>query len=135
MSVKRKSGKGMIKVEIFSRPANEDRAIRGTFPPWPAPWIPSADIYEKKDELVVEVELPGVDPRDLNVTVHANRVELKGRKREEETVKGRSYLRLEREYGEFSRFIPLPCLVIPDHSQAWLEDGVLILRLKKYSKK
>ncbi len=135
MSIKTKPGKGVRRIEVRSRPADEDKAIRETFASWPAPWIPRVDIYEKKDELVVEVELPGVDSHDLIVTVHANRVELKGRKREEEAVKGRSYIRLEREYGEFSRFIPLPCLVIPDHSRAWLEDGVLTLRLKKYSKK
>jgi len=135
MSIKSKPGKGVRRVEVFSRTAEEKNVVREAFGALPSPWLPRVDIYEQGEDLVVEVELPGVEHRDLSLIVHANRLELSGKKREDEAAQGGHYIRLEREYGFFSRFIPLPCLVFPDHSQAWLEDGVLVVRLKKYRKK
>ncbi len=135
MSIKSKPGKTVRRVEVFFQPAREQTVVRKAFSTLPSPWVPRIDIYEQGEELVVEVELPGVDHRDLSLIVHANRLELSGKKREEEAAQGGNYIRLEREYGFFSRFVPLPCLVSPDHSQAWIEDGVLVVRLKKYCKK
>lgn len=134
MSLKSRTGKSSRKINISFRQVEEEKGLREVFPSWPAPWIPPVDIYEQSEELVVEIELPGVEPHEISITVHANRIDLKGKKKEEEAAKGGHYIRLEREYGQFSRFIPLPCLVFPDHTLAWLEDGVLTIKLKKYKK-
>lgn len=135
MSLKSGSGKSSKKINISFKQTEEEKSVREVFPSWPAPWIPLVDIYEQSEELIVEIELPGVEPHEIFITVHANRIDLKGKKKEDEAAKGGHYLRLEREYGQFSRFIPLPCLVFPDHTVAWLEDGVLTIKLKKYRKK
>ncbi len=134
MSLKSKSGRISRKTNISIRQLKEEENIREIFPSWPMPWVPRVDIYEQSEELVVEIELPGVEPHEISVTVHANKIELKGKKKEDEKARGAHYIRLEREYGHFSRFIPLPFLVFPDHTVAWLEDGVLTIKLKKYKK-
>lgn len=135
MDPKPKASKAAKKINIYFKNVDEEKTVREVFPTWPSPWIPRVDISERADELIVEVELPGVEPQDISVVVHANRIDLKGKKKEDDTAKGGHYIRLEREYGEFSRFIPLPCLVFPDHTVAWLEDGILTIRLKKFKKK
>jgi HSP20 family protein len=134
MTPRHKASKGARKIEVSYRHETEERSLREVFPSWPSPWIPRVDIFERSEELVVEIEMPGVEPHDISITVHANRIDLKGKKKEDERAKGGHYIRLEREYGQFSRFIPLPCLVFPDHTVAWLEDGVLTIRLKKYKR-
>lgn len=98
-------------------------------------WIPCADISEKNDEVIVKVELPGVAQNDITILLHRNRIELKGVKREQKPRGQIRYLRLEREYGTFRRFIFLPCAVVPEKSKALLENGVLTISLKKFRKK
>lgn len=95
-------------------------------------WNPDVDIYESADNITVEIELPGVDQKDITLLLHNNRLEVKGIKREEEKSRKPKYIRLEREYGSFRRFIFLPGSVIPEKTNAYLRNGVLIITLKKY---
>ncbi len=98
-------------------------------------WSPRLDISEKENEIVVEVELPGVAQKDIMLLLHSNRLEIKGVKREN-LPRGRiNYIRLEREYGIFRRFAFLPEMVIPEKAQASLAKGVLRIQLRKYKKK
>jgi HSP20 family protein len=98
-------------------------------------WSPRLDISERENEIVVEVELPGVAQKDIMLLLHSNRLEIKGVKREN-LPRGRiCYIRLEREYGTFRRFAFLPEMVIPEKAQASLEKGVLRIQLRKYKKK
>jgi len=98
-------------------------------------WVPCVDIAENENEIIVEIELPGVTQKDVNILLHSNRLEISGTKREE-SVKGRkSYLRLEREFGNFRRCIFLPSVVIPEWAKASLENGILRIVLKKYKRK
>jgi len=98
-------------------------------------WIPCVDISEKEDEVIVKVELPGVAQSDITILLHRNRIELKGIKREQKPRSHIRYLRLEREYGTFRRFVFLPSAVVPEKSKALLENGVLTIFLKKFRKK
>ena len=95
----------------------------------PASWV---DISEKETEVLVEVELPGVAEKDITILLSHNRVEIKGTKRRARFRKKVTYLRLEREYGPFRRFVSFPCAIIPEKSSAVLENGILLLVLKKY---
>jgi HSP20 family protein len=90
------------------------------------------DISEKAREIIVEAEIPGVGASDIMIRVHSNRVEIKGMKKEAVSPEKIRFLRLEREFGGFRRLVPLPSTVVPDRAQAFLENGVLTLRLKKY---
>jgi len=94
-------------------------------------WAPYVDVYENEDELIVEAEVPGLSHRDVHISLHMSRVELKGAKKESPSSQKIRYLRLEREYGKFRRTIPLPCAVLTEKAKAILENGVLTIRLKK----
>jgi len=94
-------------------------------------WAPYVDVYENEEELVVEAEVPGLSQRDIHISLHMSRVELKGAKKESPASEKFRYLRLEREYGKFRRTIPLPCAVLTEKAKAILENGVLTIRLKK----
>lgn len=98
-------------------------------------WIPCVDVSEKEDEVIVKAELPGVAQNDIILLLHRNRIELKGIKREKKPQGPMRYLRLEREYGTFRRFVFLPSAVVPEKSKALLENGVLTIFLKKFRKK
>ena len=95
-------------------------------------WLPAVDIFEKAGEIVVEAEIPGVSPTDIMITVQSNRVEIKGAKAEAAPSERVRYLRLEREFGRFRRLVTLPCTVVPDKARAFLDNGVLVIRLTKY---
>ena len=95
-------------------------------------WTPDVDIYENANNITVEIELPGVDQKDITLLLHNNRLEVKGFKREEEKSRKLKYIRLEREYGSFRRFIFLPGSVIPERTIAFLRNGVLIITLRKH---
>jgi HSP20 family protein len=93
------------------------------------------DISEKQDEVIVNVELPGVAQKDISILLHSNRVEIKGIKRERRSRRPVKYFRLEREFGTFRRIVFLPSAVVPERSKALLENGILTITLKKYRKK
>jgi HSP20 family protein len=123
----------IIKIETEVRPARRAPLVRREkFPTWDESWVPRVDIYEKAKEIVVEAEIPGVGAADLVITVHSNRVEIKGMKKEGVSSEKIRFLRLEREFGSFRRLVALPSTVVPDKAKAILENGVLALRLKKY---
>ncbi len=95
-------------------------------------WIPWVDISENENEVLVEIELPGVDHADITILLSHNRVEIRGIKRRSRFRKKVKYLRLEREYGPFRRYVSLPCAVLPEKATAILENGILLLEIKKY---
>jgi HSP20 family protein len=95
-------------------------------------WVPRVDVSEKRNELIVVVELPDVSQKDITILLHKNRLEIKGIKREKHARGKLRFHRLEREYGSFRRYVFLPAAVVPDKSLALLENGVLTIILKKY---
>lgn len=98
-------------------------------------WVPCVDISEKEGNINVEIELPGVAQKDINILLHSNRLEISGVKKENLPQNKIKYLRLEREYGTFRRYIFLPSVVIPEKAKASLENGVLTIVLRKYKRK
>jgi HSP20 family protein len=94
-------------------------------------WIPRLDLYERPEAIVVEMEAPGLAPRDIMISLHPGRFEVRGAKRETPPKGGFKYLRLEREYGRFRRTLSLPCAVVPEKAKAYLEDGLLTVLMPK----
>jgi len=103
----------------------------GGLPLYGEGYVPRMDIRERERDIVVEMEMPGVLPEDVILLVHHNRLEVKGLKKQETLPEGGTYLRVEREYGLFRRIIDLPASILPDKAQATLQDGILIITLKK----
>lgn len=94
-------------------------------------WAPPVDIYETDHDLVLKAELPGIDPKDLDIRVENGTLYLKGeRKQASETNEG-NYHRVERSYGSFVRTFPLPSSISTENVKADYKDGVLTLTMAK----
>ena len=93
--------------------------------------VPSADIYEDDNNLVVKAELPGISKDELNVTITRDTITISGEKKSEEKVEKKNYHRLERSYGSFCRSFRLPDHVDSDKAEAIFKDGVLEIRVPK----
>jgi HSP20 family protein len=92
---------------------------------------PTVDIYETENELVLKVDLPGIDEKDLDVRVENNMLTIRGERKFEEKVKEDNYLRIERSYGSFSRSFSLPTTVNTEAINAQYTNGVLTVELAK----
>ena len=103
---------------------DEDWALGGS-------WAPAVDIYEKDGNIVLKAELPGVDPKDVDVRVENNLLTLRGERKFDNEVKRDSYHRVERAYGAFSRSFTLPNVVDTGNIKAEYKDGVLHMTLPK----
>jgi HSP20 family protein len=115
-----------------------DRMIRN----WVSPvsfsefdWNPSIDVSESENDIVVKAELPGVDSKDVEISVDNNNLIISGEKRQEEEEKDRNYYRLERSYGSFRRSFALPPDVDVDKIRASSKDGVISVVIPKSGEK
>ncbi len=93
--------------------------------------MPSLDVYEEKDSVVVKAELPGMKKEDVEVNLAGENLTIKGEKKEDKEVKEDDYYRRERSYGSFLRTVALPCEVKSDEIKASFNDGVLEIRMPK----
>ena len=94
---------------------------------------PAVDIYEDPESLVLRAELPGVESKDLDISVDKNILTLKGERKLHRAEDKDGWHRIESSYGTFSRSFSLPQNVDADAIAASLEQGVLTLRLPKKS--
>jgi HSP20 family protein len=94
-------------------------------------WNPNVDIYENKDQIVLEAELPGMNREDFELTVENNVITLRGERRFEKKDDADNYHRVERAYGSFSRSFTLPQVVSGDGATAEYRNGVLRVTLPK----
>ena len=94
-------------------------------------WLPSVDISETKNDLVVKAELPGLDPKDIDVSITGNVLTIKGEKKEEKEEKDEQRHYMERYHGSFQRSFQLPAEVKSDKIDASFDKGVLKVTLPK----
>jgi HSP20 family protein len=94
-------------------------------------WNPSVDIFETDNDVVVKAELPGMDPKSIDVRLENNVLLLKGERHFEKETKEENYHRVEREYGSFSRAFSLPMAVKEEKITAEYKDGILKIVLPK----
>ena len=94
-------------------------------------WIPAVDIYETKESIVLNVELPGVTKEDISLEVKDSTLTIKGEKRLEKDVKEENFHRMERTYGSFTRAFTLPSTVQQDRVKAKFRDGILEIMIPK----
>lgn len=95
---------------------------------------PLLDIYEDAESIVVEADLPGIEPADVTIRLANNRVIIEGRRgKRGEGPEAGHYLRMERCIEDFRRIIPLPIAVDPQRAEASYRHGVLILRFPRIS--
>ncbi len=94
-------------------------------------WAPPVDIYETEDAIVLKAELPGIDPKDVEVRVEDNTLYLKGERKYEKEIKEQNYHRVERSYGSFARSFSLPNSIDAEKVKAEYKDGLLTLTMPK----
>jgi HSP20 family protein len=94
-------------------------------------WAPAIDISENKDDLMVNVEVPGMKKEDIKVTLQDGILTVKGERKQEKEEKDKSFHRVERSYGSFCRSFTLPTTVQGDKIKANYKDGVLMISLPK----
>ena len=94
-------------------------------------WAPPVDIFENADNIVLKAELPGVDPKDVEIRVEDNTLYLKGERKFEKEVNEENYHRVERSYGAFARSFSLPNSIAADKVVADYKDGLLTLTMPK----
>ena len=92
---------------------------------------PSVDVSETDDEVRVTADLPGIDEKDLQVTLEDGLLTIRGEKQHESEEKKRNYHLVERSYGTFHRAIPLPAGIDPDQVKASFKKGVLTVSVRK----
>lgn len=94
-------------------------------------WAPAVDIYEQGSDVVLKAELPGVEPKDVDIRIENNVLTLSGERKLDTEVQRENYHRVERAYGSFTRAFTLPSTVDTSKVKADFKDGVLRITLPK----
>lgn len=109
--------------ELFTGDRNGD---------WPSRMLaPPMDLSESNGSLQLRLDLPGVDPKEIDIQVSGNQLTVAGERKEEKEDKGETFHRIERRAGQFSRSVTLPCAVEEDKIEANYHDGVLTISVPK----
>ena len=95
---------------------------------------PAMDISEDENAYEIRVDVPGMNAKDFDIQVQGNSVTVSGKRTEEKEEKDKTFHRVERRCGSFSRSVTLPCDVNEDEVAAHYENGVLMLSLPKSEK-
>jgi HSP20 family protein len=103
----------------------------GDGPMTTAGFAPAADIYEDEKKITIKLEVPGIEEKDLDVSVENNTLTIKGERKFEKEEKEENFHRIERRYGSFFRAFTLPSTVDTEHVAASYNAGVLKLELTK----
>ena len=96
-----------------------------------ASFVPAVDIYEDEKKVVLKLEVPGLEEKDLDVRVENNTLTVKGERKFDKEEKEENFHRIERRYGSFFRAFTLPTTVDTENIDAKYNAGVLRLELKK----
>ena len=94
-------------------------------------WAPSMDVSETKEAMVVKAEVPGLEPKDIQISLQEQYLTIKGEKTQEKLDKEERYHRVERFYGSFARSVRLPVGVDGSRVTASFKNGLLTVTLPK----
>src|SRR5437016_12665061 len=109
---------------VTEPPTGKDPLSAGTF-------VPPVDVYEDEHNLVLKLEVPGVNEDDLDVQVENNTLTVKGERKFENEEKEENFHRIERRYGSFLRTFRLPTTIDSEKVEAHYDKGILKIALAK----
>lgn len=115
----------------FTRHKEEEQSEGSALAAFPRWGLLAGELEETGQDLVLRVELPGLDKEDCSIRIEGNMLYLSGEKRMERETQDSTYHVMERAYGAFERAIALPGNVNADAAQASFKNGVLTVRLPK----
>jgi len=113
--------------DLWGGLAGEERE----FLPMRGEWMPALDVSETKDSLIIKAEVPGMEPKDIDISLSGDLLTIKGEKKQKTEEKKESFHRIETRYGAFSRTIRVPVSVNSDKIEASYDKGVLKIVLPK----
>jgi len=99
--------------------------------PFETTWMPAIDVSETDSAVEIRAEVPGIEAKDIDISLVGDTLTIKGEKKEEEKKEGQNYSRIERRYGCFQRAVALPASVDPSKVKATCKNGVLTISLEK----
>jgi HSP20 family protein len=108
---------------FFGEPSGGERRV--------GMWTPRTDVKETKDTLTITAEIPGLEAKDVDVSISGDMLTIKGEKKQEKEEKDEYHHVVERSYGAFSRMVRLPAPVAADKIKASFKNGVLTVSLPK----
>lgn len=123
-----RSSKSLTHFSLSKEEALVQSGDLATFPRWS---LLAGEVEEMDKEIVVRLEVPGMEKEDFSITVEGNTLYLSGEKRYERQTRNSTYHVMERAYGAFQRTIPLPHNIDADRAQASYKNGVLSIRMPK----
>ena len=94
-------------------------------------WVPALDVFETPDTLVVQIELPGIEPSDVEVSVEDSTLTVSGSREFRQETEEQNYHRIERRYGAFSRSLRLPQTADAEKVDARFDKGILTIEVPK----
>ena len=106
-------------------PATGDSAIATSA------WVPAVDIKEEPQQFVIEADIPGIDPKEIEISMENGVLTLKGERKSVSQDEGQNYKRVERVHGTFYRRFSLPDTADPDKVTASGKNGVLQIAIPK----
>ena len=110
--------------ENWAAPTGKDQLAAGSF-------VPPVDVYEDEHNLVLKLEIPGVNEQDLNVSLENDTLTIQGERKFEKEEKEENFHRIERRYGFFTRTFKLPNTVDSEKVEASYDKGILKIMLAK----
>jgi HSP20 family protein len=93
------------------------------------PDFPAVNVWTSEEEAVVTTEIPGIDAKDVDISVVGKTLTLRGSRKPEELEEGQTYHRRERGYGDFARTVELPYRVNVENVEATFSKGILQIKL------
>ena len=112
---------------LYSRNLLTDSTNRGD-------WVPTIDVLDTGQEIVVHAELPGIDPKNIELSLNGRILTIKGEKKDKHKEKDKIYHRIECSYGSFSRSFELPVGIDVKGVVAIYKNGILTLNMPKSKK-
>ena len=111
--------------ESYSSPEGPEETLTTTS------FAPLVDVYEDEHNITLKIEVPGIDEKDIDVSIENNTLAVHGQRKFEKEEKEENFQRIERHYGSFTRSFTLPTSVDPEQVGAHYDKGVLKIRLAK----
>ncbi|HEY5984281.1 MAG TPA: Hsp20/alpha crystallin family protein [Anaerolineales bacterium] len=93
--------------------------------------VPSIDLFETENDVVVKAALPGMKAEDVEINVTGDMLTIKGQTKEESELKEKAYHIREHRWGSFERSVPMPTSVVSEKAKAEFENGILTITLPK----
>lgn len=115
----------------LNRLFGRDDFWEGSTPMGPVDWAPAVDIVESDTDIVIKAELPGIESKDVTISLENNVLTLKGERHVEKEINRENYHRMERATGSFSRSFAIPASIDGDRVTADFRNGLLTITLPK----